>query len=89
MRMIRGGLEFVLTVENLQGLARGIPIVREVRDWDGQPVVLRVSVSANRWRGFRVELWGAREYDREEAWRAKKVERQLRAAVEHALPEGN
>jgi hypothetical protein len=64
VRLIRGGVEFVVTVENLQEIARGLSLVREVRDWDGRPVVIRVSVSNDRWTGLRVELWGVRESGR-------------------------
>jgi hypothetical protein len=39
-------------------MVRGISYVREVRDYDGMPVVLRVSVNE---RGLRIEAWGVRE----------------------------
>ena len=87
MRLIRGGVEFVVTVENLQGLARGFPVVREIRDWDGQPIVLRVSVSTEKRKGLRVELWGVRDGGRVDDERGKQWERELRASLEHALPE--
>ena len=89
VRLIRGGVEFVVTVENLQDMARGLPLVREIRDWDGQPIVVRVSVSTDRWKGLRVELWGVRNSGRSEVQEGKEWERQLRASIEQALPDGD
>jgi hypothetical protein len=86
VRLIHGGVEFVITVENLQGLARGLPLVREIRDQDGSPVVVRISVSGDRWKGLRVELWGVRESGREEARQAREWEQQLRDMTENVLP---
>ena len=89
VRLIRGGVEFVMTVENLQELARGLPLVREVRDWDGQPIVVRVSVSGDRWKGLRVELWGVRDGGRSDVYKGKEWERQLLAWTGRALPKGD
>jgi len=77
VRLIHGGVEFVVTVENLQEMARGLSLVREVRDWDGQPVVIRVSVSKDRWTGLRVELWGVRNSGRSDVQASKGWEKQL------------
>ncbi len=89
MRLIRGGVDFVVTVENLQEMTRGLPVVREVRDWDGQPVVVRVSVSKDRWRGLRVELWGVRDGGRSDVQVSKEWEKQLHGWLDtyKALPE--
>ncbi len=89
MRLIRGGVKFVVTVENLEEMARGFPLVREVRDWDGQPVVVRVSLSHDRRKGVCVELWGVRDGGRAEVQSGQEWERQLVASIERALPAGN
>ena len=89
VRLIRGGVEFVVTVENLQEMARGLPLVREVRDWDGHPVVVRVSVSSDRWTGLRVELWGVRDNGRSDVQASKEWEKQLHGWLDtyKSLPE--
>jgi hypothetical protein len=81
--VIRGGWETLLSVENLRDLVgTGISVIREVRDFDGMPVVVRVSVDQ---KGLRVACWGVRG-GRVDEENAKRWERQFREAV-LALPE--
>jgi hypothetical protein len=88
VRLIRGGVDFVVTVENLQEKARGLSLLREVRDWDGQPVVVRISVNNDRWTGLRVELWGVRDCGRSDFQASKEWEKQLHGWLDtyKALP---
>lgn len=68
---VRGGFACTLSPESVATMVRGISYLREVRDLDGMPIVVRVSLNE---QGMRIEAWGVRE-GRDEYWRAKQWEK--------------
>jgi hypothetical protein len=71
MRVIRGGFECTMSPESVATMVRGISYLREIRDYDGMPVVLRVRLSE---KGMHIEARGVRG-GREELYRAQEWER--------------
>lgn len=71
MRVIRGGFECRLQPESVIELGRGRAALREVRDYDGMPVVVRVWLDE---RGLHLEAWGVRS-GRQDEERAREWER--------------
>lgn len=85
MRVIRGRWQTLLSVDNLRELVTtGISVIREVRDMDGMPVVVRVSIEQ---RGLRIECWGVRG-GRVDQERAVQWERQFSKDLGRMLADG-